>query len=664
MNSWIIGIACILLLLAVLYEMYKGQIKEGFEGGGAAAGDFFNEYYPKRTDIIPGQVEEDGGWVRDLRYKEQYVDVQRLGFKHDFCRVTVRRGDPGSMIMACGLAGTDGTTSRGYKTRSKAEGFIFSRDDYFREVNSDNRDDYCRIVKVEAAPDDAWEARCVPAEVSGFATKEIRDNEPPKEIVDLLWFYEGLMAWYRMKDDINDYAANTMVSLAGAIKIDEDPTRDQTEGLHINETPIALIDSPPPAEQFIRIGDNKELEFERKFELRQMRAISVWVRFDMFTNNARIFDFGNGAGKDNVFLGIEGRGNDSAPGKKKPLGPAPTDDDIVCQRIASREIAPALYMKYTESNVELYDCPGPEPVDPAVKPQADEEQTEEKRANLLFEIWDKEQRKMRLKIVDAVKERTWHHIVLTTKDYAFRPTWEVYIDGIKVFTKEDGHLPQTAYVIKNYIGKSNWEDAAGQGEYKDERFRGSLFDMRFYRIPMSESKIMRTFEWGEGLIANLGREPRAAALRGIAKQSANQLNEKARTAAEQLANQRKQAKEANKKADTAASKANDLQAKLAESQKKLKEAKQKAEDAAKKALADKRKLEADKKKAEADCKIKTHKADKAAKAKGSKAPGSRGTTPKAGVAGKGGAAKGGAVGKGGKKGPKKIEGFDSDSDDG
>jgi hypothetical protein len=426
------------------------------------------------------------------------------------------------MIMACALAGTDGTASTGYKTLAKSEGFKFSRDDYFREVNSDGRDDYCRIVKVADAPEDAWEARCAPAQVGGFGKKEIRDNSPPANIIDLLWFYEGIMAWYRFKDDIKDYAENTQIALAGGVKISEDPRLEKTEGLRLNETTVAMIDKPPPAEQFIRIGENKELEFESRFEIRELRAFSTWVNFDMFTNNAHIFDFGNGSGKDNVYLGIEGRGNDTAPAKKKPLGPSPTDDDIVCSRTAPREVAPQLFMKHTEANVELYDCPGPEPVDPAVKPQEQEEQKSEKRANLLFEIWDKEQRKMRIKVVDAVKERAWHHIVITTTDYAFRPTWEVYIDGVKVFTKEEGHLPQTAYVTKNYIGKSNWENASGQGEYKDERFRGSLFDMRFYRIPMSETKVMKTFEWGEQQIANLGREERANAMRTAIKESATQ----------------------------------------------------------------------------------------------------------------------------------------------
>jgi hypothetical protein len=49
----------------------------------------------------------------------------------------------------------------------------------------------------------------------------------------------------------------------------------------------------------------------------------------------------------------------------------------------------------------------------------------------------------------------------------------------------------------NYIGRSNWETAPGQGEYKDERLRGSLFDFRMYRIPMSETKILKTLAWGK-----------------------------------------------------------------------------------------------------------------------------------------------------------------------
>lgn len=502
MNTLIIGIVCLVLLAALVYELYKDNKHhtEGFENGQG----YFDSYYPKRTDVIPGQTIEAGGWIRDLRYKEQYVDVQKIGIKADLCRVVMRRGDPGTMIMACALAGTDGTPSTNYRTRSKQEGFIFSRDDYFRDINSDLHDDYCRIVKTAPAPADAWDVRCVTADIDKFKIQEVRDGSPPQDIIDLLWFFDGIMLWYRFRDDMVDYAQNTQLGLAGGLEIDEDPTKTYTEGLKMNYVPPSLVDSPPVAEQFIRIGENKELEFDTEVELRQLRSFSMWVNFSMFTTNARIFDFGNGAGHDNVYMGIEGRGTEAGP--KKPAGSAqPKADDIVCSRTAPREIAPARFMAESEANVELYDCPGPQPIDPMVEEKEPVlEEAKVKRANLIFEIWDKEQRKMRIRVVDAIQERKWHHIAFTTMDLAFRPTWKVYIDGIAVFSKEEGHLPQTNITSKNYIGKSNWEDAKGQGEYKDEKFRGSMFDFRMYRTPMSEAKILRTVEWGRKLL-NISR---------------------------------------------------------------------------------------------------------------------------------------------------------------
>lgn len=50
-----------------------------------------------------------------------------------------------------------------------------------------------------------------------------------------------------------------------------------------------------------------------------MRAISFCVKFDEFTNNAHILDFGNGAGNDNVWIGIVGRGNADFNSKEKIL---------------------------------------------------------------------------------------------------------------------------------------------------------------------------------------------------------------------------------------------------------------------------------------------------------------------------------------------------------
>jgi len=512
MQAWIIGIACIALLCAVIYEMIRSRSIEGFTSDIVPAEEkpsFFGDYYPKRTDVVPGQTVEPSGWIRDLRYTQQYVDVQGIGMKNDMCRVIMRQDDPGSLIMACALAGTDGTSSAAYSTRSKQQGFKFSRDDYFNNVNSDKRADYCRIVKVEGPPEDAWTAMCAPATLQGFDAKEVQDTQAPPNIVTLLWFFDGLMAWYRFKDDLVDYAENTRLMLAGNITIDEDPTKPKTEGLQINAVPPSLKDQAPPAEQFIRIGENKALEFDTEFEIRELRSFSTWVKFDLFTNNAHIFDFGNGAGHGNVFLGIEGKGNPTTQETTSadPIGRQPTEFEPVCSRTAPREVSPQVYMKQTAANVELYECPGPEPIDRMVDNTATKSRTKTvttTRANLLFEIWDSEQRKMRLRILDAVQEGKWHHIMLSTLDAAFRPTWVVYIDGLKVFTQVDGHLPQTALTTNNYIGKSNWEQQT-TGQYKDERFRGSLFDMRFYRVPMSEAKLMKTLEWGKTLL-NLPKE--------------------------------------------------------------------------------------------------------------------------------------------------------------
>ena len=493
MNSLIIGLACLALLAIMIYEMVKSTKQEQIEGFEQKTEDYFAKYYPKRSDVVPGQIVElESPWIRDLRYKEQYVDVQNLGTKSDFCRVISKRDDPGSTILACALAGTDGTSSVMYRTLSKSDGFKFSRDDYFKDSP---KTEYCRILKVKESPEDSWDPLCVEASVESFSKKEVKDVSPPENIVEILWFYEGIMIWYRFKDDMLDYAENTNLGIAGKITIDQNPLPQITEGLKINAVRPSQKDNPPSAEQFLRIGENRDMELENKVNIKELRAFSAWVKFDLFTNNARIFDFGNGSGHDNVFIGIDGKGNTTTPlGAKNNDAPA----NVVCTRKAPKEVRPALYLNMTEANVDEWECPGPQPVDHDTEdsvPQTQENAV--KRANLIFEIWDKSQRKMRMKILDCVQEGKWHHIAFTTKDSSFLPTWEVYIDGLRVFSHVNGHLPQTNYTTLNYIGRSNWETAPGQGEYKDERFRGSLFDFRMYRTPMSETKIQKTLAWGK-----------------------------------------------------------------------------------------------------------------------------------------------------------------------
>jgi len=495
--EYMVYTAISLLVIVIVAEWWRStMIKEGFTDG--VVPEFFGRFFPRRYDVIPGQDREVDGWIRNPRYSEGYIDVQRLGYKADFCRVIEKENMPESRIVACALAGQEGLDSFMYRTDSARAGMRFSRDDYFRDVNGDGRDDYARILKVSASPNDAWKALAVTAGITRFKqSAEVPDNSPPPAIADLLWFFEGIMIWYRFFDDMLDYGENTQIQIAGDIKVDETPRRETTRGAEMNRlrgTYDAADGVKPVAEQYIKIGENSRLEFDTIVQLRQLRAVSVWAYFDEFSNNARIFDFGNGAGHDNVLLGIEGKGNvDTAFGN---MGRRPADDNMVCLSKAPKEVSPQRFLATSDANVDTWECAGPEPV--ATTYPEDEKQAVDPNANLLFEIWDTQQRKMRIRVLNCIPLRKWVHIAATTTDGVnLRPTWHIYIDGKRVFEQLDGHMPLNSYTKSNYIGRSNWESDTSQYQDSDERFRGALFDMRFYRAPMSAAKIERTILWGK-----------------------------------------------------------------------------------------------------------------------------------------------------------------------
>jgi len=486
----------ILMGIIIAWEWLRSKaFMEGFTDG--VVPEFFGRYFPRRYDVVPGTFREAGGWLRNPRYFEGYMDVQRLGYKGDFCRVIEKEGQPESRLFACALAGQEGLDSMTYRTESKRAGMRFSRDDYVRDVNDDGLDDYARILKVESAPKDRWEARAVVAGLTRFKqSSEITDNTPPPEIQDLLWFFEGIMTWYRFFDDMEDYGENTQIRIGGGAKVDETPHQTVTRGLGFNRAPTADIDVKPAADQYLQIGENAKLEFDSVVQLRALRAVSVWAYFDEFTNNARIFDFGNGAGKDNVFLGIEGKGNTtSAFGT---LAERPSTTNRVCSAKPAKEVSPQYFLMTNDANVDAWTCPGPEPIE-SDYPEDEKASAEvNPTANLMFEIWDTQQRKMSIRVLNAIPLKQWVHIALTTTDGAsFRPTWELYINGEKTFTQPDGHVPLKSYTTLNYIGRSNWEGESSQYLNADERFRGALFDFRLYRQPMSASKITRTVQWGK-----------------------------------------------------------------------------------------------------------------------------------------------------------------------
>ena len=495
-------IACIVIIGLFAYEYIRNRYPaylEPFEG--STNTNYFSKFFPRRYDIVPGQKMEDYGFLRDPRYSEDYADVQAVGFKNDFCRVVMRPGDPKSLQVACALGGTEGLDPYVFKSRTVGQGFRISRDDYYNDGNRNGRDDYCRILKMGP---DRFEAQCAIANAEGFTDKDVQDSDPPPAIKDILWFFEGIMVWYRFFDDMEDYGENARISRFGAIGMDEDPHKGKTQGLELNRIQASYLEkgvpvkNAPPAEQFLRLGESNELEFGSAVKLRFLRAISIWVYFDAFTNNAHIFDFGNASGQDNVFLGIDGRG-DNDPKQKEFNQARPTDTDRVCRAKPAKEMSPQRMLRVSDANVDDWECDGPGPVDePLEEKDFSAEEDVNPTASLIFEIWDDRQRKMRIKVPKAFSLRKWQHVCLTTTDAeSFRPTWKIYIDGREVYTEEDGHLPQTNFTRLNYIGKSNWENNETQYANKDERFRGALFDFRLYKEPMSKAKIDRTIQWGK-----------------------------------------------------------------------------------------------------------------------------------------------------------------------
>jgi hypothetical protein len=86
---------------------------------------------PLRSDIgyaRDGWTEESS-YERDLRYSESFADVQGFGVAADFCRAVQLRNDPDSLRMACALGRRDGFDTMEYRSRSRGEGFQWSRDD-------------------------------------------------------------------------------------------------------------------------------------------------------------------------------------------------------------------------------------------------------------------------------------------------------------------------------------------------------------------------------------------------------------------------------------------------------------------------------------------------------------------------------------------------------
>ena len=497
MDQWVqtvFWITFITLLFAIIWEVLPTNISEGFTGlVGVGDSQFWRKLVPRRGDVGPEQ--EQDGLLRDSRYFSGYCDVQRFGTQTDFCRFIQKGPDEKDKFLACALGGTENLSSTTFRSPSVREGFVLGRDDYMRDVDGDGRDDYCRIVKT---PSGQFQSSCNIATDTNFSKKTVPDNNPPPEIAKLLRMYAGCVFWLRFYDDMLDYAQNLYVNSAGGAKVIENPPKpDATLGLTMNgET------------QYMRIGDDPYLGFGNTVQLRNMRAIHFWVRFDEFTNNAHIFDFGNGAGIDNVWCGILNRGNlgaDAEAGSKKLLlcGGDTVVPDSPSGAQPGVDVTPEELMKTTDANCDEWDCKGfavsPRKMShPMAKVPKKGSGGPAKTADMCYEIWDRDQRKMRIVIPNMFEAEKWTHVVITAegKD-SFRPDIVVYKNGKKAFVEPSGWLPQNSSTEKNYLGKSNWADDTSQYANKDELLKGALFDFRGYNQPLTKDVIEESYAWGK-----------------------------------------------------------------------------------------------------------------------------------------------------------------------
>jgi hypothetical protein len=261
-------------------------------------------------------------------------------------------------------------------------------------------------------------------------------------------------------------------------------------------------------DQFIRLGDSSDLSFGNEGSLRSVRAFSTWVKFNEFTNNAHVFDFGDGAGKNNVFLGILGKGDAEVIETDLRAKSKCKDSTIPDGKSGAQwcpELRPQDILLFSKGNVDEFECPGPEiqadgervkPID--TSPSYKEDPTKPKtRATLLYEVWDSRLRKMQIKINRAIPLDQWVHIVITAKNMdAVRPDIQVYLNGTQTYTQESGFLPQAETTSHNYLGKSNWTDAPGEYELRDELLNGAIFDFRMYNSALSENRVKRILQWG------------------------------------------------------------------------------------------------------------------------------------------------------------------------
>jgi len=418
---WATIIIITVLAAYIVSELVGTKLTEGF---GTAI----------RSDI--GDQEEIG-WTRDLRYTATFANVQGLDIAGDFCRA-VSKGNPDTLQIACALANRQGMDTLEYRSKSVGEGFRMSRDDYWKVTNG--KSDYCRILN----DDGLWFSSCAVSSRAGIGPKEFRDTEPPTYIKSLLGAYEGALTWYRWQDDKDDVTNKSAIEIHGSPIFPSMIKPIKTRGLQLNRS--------PDSDDFLVWGEKETLILDQDIKPNQIRAICCWVWIDTIEKAGSILNCSNGK-EDLVRLGVESGG--------PYIPPAPLK---VAQAI---EVRPDHYLIQKKPTQES-DCVG----------------RDETGGSFSFEIWDKEQRLMRLR-APAV-ENQWQHVVVTTTDLtSWWPTWQIWIDGILIDEKKNGRAIPALSLKNNLIGKG---------------LKGCIQDFRVYAKPMTPAKIKSAMAFAQPLL--------------------------------------------------------------------------------------------------------------------------------------------------------------------
>jgi hypothetical protein len=446
--NWTLVIVLSLIVVFLVRETVGEKLQEGFS-------------VARRSDIgyMADGWKEETGYIRDLRYSETFTDIQGLGVAADFCRAVARKNDPESLHMACALATRDGMDTLEYRSKSTRDGFRWSRDDYWN-IRTGRRSDYCRILKDHGTGE--WFASCAVAGRDGFKPQEERDTAPPAAIRQMLEAYEGILTWYRLRDDIEDYAQNTVLEFHGRPEPSTLLNPIKSRGLQFNRWSAAAQAAghpAPPLTDYVRWGEPATLELNQSVPPRQIRAIAFWIWWDGFERGTRILEASNGKNKDLLWIGTEGGGVDLPPARGM---------------IPAAELPPNHVYCIGQMTEPAAQRP------PASPPRSD-------AARYVMEIWDEQQRIMRIESpTAAAKAGQWQHVAFTVTDATeWWPTWQLWIDGRLVQTRTDGRLSPALELTQNFLGQN---------------VRGCLQDFRVYRTPLTEAKLKAAIAWSKPLL--------------------------------------------------------------------------------------------------------------------------------------------------------------------